>query len=186
MLFSNYVRTYKMSNIRKQANGKPTKAYSSWLGIKQRIRENVDGVLCSEFQKFEDYHDWYTSQKGYDISGWRLHKKVFDKNNNVYSPETLCFLPQILTSAIQVNKAARGKYPIGVYHNIKTGCIQAFMSYGKNQSVCLGSFNNAIDAFKVYKKEKERYVHSVANEYKHMLDQRAYIALMNYTVEITD
>lgn len=50
----------------------------------------------------------------------------------------------------------------------------------------LGFFNTAEEAFHAYKMFKENLIKQVANEYKHQLDPRAYQALLDYQVEITD
>ena len=42
------------------------------------------------------------------------------------------------------------------------------------------------EAFLAYKKDKEAYIKDVANKWKDKIDPRAYEALMNYEVEITD
>ena len=42
------------------------------------------------------------------------------------------------------------------------------------------------DAFSAYKKAKEAYIKEVATKWKDKIDPRAYEALMNYQVEITD
>jgi hypothetical protein len=175
-----------MRNNRKQSNGKHSREYSSWQSIKNRIKNDSRLVLDSAFETFEDYYNWYTSQKGYNVAGWRLHRKVFNKNNIQYTPDELCFLPPLLYGALQKNKNVRGDYPIGVSYNSKAGTFQAFMSYGEDQSVALGSFANEIDAFNMYKHEKEKYIRKLAEDYKGMLDQRVYLALVNYTIEISD
>lgn len=50
----------------------------------------------------------------------------------------------------------------------------------------LGYFDSELEAFLVYKEAKEAYIKDVANKWKEQIDQRAYNALMNYEVEITD
>ena len=47
-------------------------------------------------------------------------------------------------------------------------------------------FNTEIEAFNYYKINKENYVKELAEKWKGQIDERAYEALINYTVEITD
>ena len=47
-------------------------------------------------------------------------------------------------------------------------------------------FNTEIEAFNYYKINKEKYVKELAEKWKSKIDERAYQALINYTVEITD
>ena len=56
----------------------------------------------------------------------------------------------------------------------------------KGRSEWLGSFNTEIEAFNAYKKAKETYIKEIANNFNRQIDPRAYNALMNYRVEITD
>ena len=57
---------------------------------------------------------------------------------------------------------------------------------GKGGSEHLGLFNTEIEAFNAYKTAKEAFVKEQANKWKGKIDDRAYNALMNYQVEITD
>ena len=50
----------------------------------------------------------------------------------------------------------------------------------------LGSFNCPMKAFSVYKKAKEAYIKQVAEQYKDVIDPRAYKALLEYEVNIED
>ena len=50
----------------------------------------------------------------------------------------------------------------------------------------LGYFTCPIDAFNAYTAAKEEHIKYMANIYKDQIDPRAYDALMNYRVEITD
>ena len=50
----------------------------------------------------------------------------------------------------------------------------------------LGVYNTPGEAFLAYKQAKEAYIKEVANKWKDQIDPRAYNALINYQVEITD
>ena len=51
---------------------------------------------------------------------------------------------------------------------------------------CLGYFKTELEAYNAYKVAKESFIKEQANEWKDKIDNRAYEALINYTVEITD
>ena len=50
----------------------------------------------------------------------------------------------------------------------------------------LGYFKTEIEAFNAYKKAKESFVKEQADKWKDQIDERAYNALMDYKVEVTD
>ena len=54
------------------------------------------------------------------------------------------------------------------------------------EKIRLGYFSTPEEAFQIYKEAKEAYIKEVANKWKDQIDPRAYEALMNYQVEITD
>ena len=60
------------------------------------------------------------------------------------------------------------------------------MGKNKGGSEYLGSFKTELEAFNAYKTAKEIYIKEQANKWKDKIDDRAYEALMNYQVEITD
>ena len=43
-----------------------------------------------------------------------------------------------------------------------------------------------LDAFNAYKVEKEIYVKELAQKYQNDIDERSYVALLNYKVDIND
>ena len=47
-------------------------------------------------------------------------------------------------------------------------------------------FNTELEAFNAYKEAKENHLRELANKWNGKIDERAYQALINYTVEITD
>ena len=56
----------------------------------------------------------------------------------------------------------------------------------KGRSEYLGYFKTEIEAFNAYKKAKEAFIKEQAEKWKGKIDDRAYEALMDYQVEITD
>ena len=52
--------------------------------------------------------------------------------------------------------------------------------------VCYGSYSNPEDAWLAYKEAKEAWVKVIAERWKDKIDPRAYMALLNYTVEWDD
>ena len=62
----------------------------------------------------------------------------------------------------------------------------ARVNKNKGKPEWLGLFKTEIEAFNTYKTAKEAFVKEQANKWKSQIDPRAYNALMNYQVEITD
>ena len=64
--------------------------------------------------------------------------------------------------------------------------IKAQVSKNKGKQGHLGYYKTEIEAFNAYKQAKEAFIKEQANKWKGKIDDRAYEALMNYEVEITD
>ena len=62
-------------------------------------------------------------------------------------------------------------------NSIKSRCGENFY---------LGVFETEMEAFYAYKEAKEAYIKELANKWKDQIDPRAYDALMDYQIEITD
>ena len=50
----------------------------------------------------------------------------------------------------------------------------------------MGYFKTELEAYNAYKTAKEAFIKEQANKWKSQIDPRAYEALMDYEVEITD
>ena len=60
------------------------------------------------------------------------------------------------------------------------------MGKSKGKQEHLGYFKTEIETFNAYKQAKEAFIKEQANKFKSQIDDRAYNALMNYTVNIDD
>lgn len=172
------------------------KAYKNWVRILTRCyneslrhkHPSYLGCTVSEFfLTYTNFRDWYVKQKNWDNPNFVLDKDLLSpKDSKVYSEETCVFIPKEVNCLLTTTKAKRGNLPIGVCKP-KKGRTKYRACVCKNgKDVELGSFNSIEEAFLVYKAAREDYLKEKANQWRDKLDIKAYNALMNYQVEITD
>lgn len=168
--------------------------YSIWRSVLYRCFnekhhiKNPSYSLCSVSDNFKNYsyfYEWYSLNNKNQSKLMHLDKDLLIKGNKIYSEDTCLFLPQEINGTIHNKDSCRGKYPIGVYWATRIGKFGSCVRFkGKNQA--LGYFDNEIDAFNAYKEAKEFRIKQLADIYRSDITDKAYNALMNYTVEITD
>ena len=176
-----------------------TPEYATWQDMLLRCTEKYwkkkptyEGTTCSDNFKVSSYfYEWCHEQTGFgntDEKGksWHLDKDLLIVGNKLYSENTCVFLPHRINLLLVKSNASRGESPIGVVWNKRDKRFYARCNNGSGKMKNLGCFTNKEDAFQAYKVFKEGFVKQVAEQYKHQLDPRAYQALLNYTVEITD
>lgn len=181
---------------------KPTKEYILWTGMLRRCTREwlikkptyIGCTISENFKSYAFFYEWCQEQVGFENKddknmAWHLDKDLLIKGNKLYSEDTCVFIPLRVNSLLVKGDSIRGKYPIGVRKQTKD---KRFKSYckdgteGTNKQTQLGSFDTVEEAFQAYKTFKEAIIKRVAEKYKDQLDPRAYQALMNYQVEITD
>ena len=125
-------------------------------------------------------HEWCNTQKGFTETGWHLDKDLIVSGNKFYSENNCVFLPELINLAIVKPKKSRD-LPTGVSKVYKSRKFVARISrYGNTES--LGAFSEIEDACNIYKEAKKSYIAELADKYKHLLDERAYVSLINYEV----
>ena len=176
-------------------NGVKTKEYHLWQGMLQRCYSDTikkkyptyEGCEVSDnFLYYEYFYEWCNKQIGFGNEGWQLDKDLLVKGNKVYSEYTCIFLPQEINLLLTKRDNNRGEYLIGVGWDKVAKTFKARVNKNKGKREYLGFFNTEIEAFNAYKKAKEAFIKEQANKWKDKIDERAYEALMKYTVEITD
>ena len=178
-----------------KVNGVITKEYMLWKRMLERCysdsyqkkQPTYKGCKVSDnFKSYEYFYEWCHSQIGFGVDGFQLDKDLLIKGNKVYSEFTCVFIPSEINSLLTKSTASRGEHLIGVSWSKKGGAFVARVNKNKGGSEYLGSFNTEIEAFNAYKQVKESFIKEQAEKYKSQIDPRAYEALMNYQVEITD
>ena len=178
-----------------RVNGVLTKEYDLWYSMLRRCYSDTskkknptyEGCEVSDnFKSYEYFYEWCQKQIGFNNEGWHLDKDLLIKGNKVYSEDSCVFIPQEINKVLINCTASRGEYLIGVYWCKKGKAFKAQISKNKGSPEHLGYFNTELEAFNAYKEAKETYIKEQAEKWKSQIDERAYNALMNYQVEITD
>ena len=178
-----------------KVNGVLTKEYKLWTSMLVRCysdnskkrRPTYEGCeVSNNFKSYEYFYEWCNKQVGFGVEGFELDKDLLIKGNKVYSEDSCVFIPTEINSLLVKRENMRGKYLIGVHWcNTKKAFI-ARVSKNKGKREHLGYFNTELEAFNAYKQAKESFIKEQANEWQGEIDERAYRALINYQVEITD
>lgn len=179
---------YRTSN---SEGRKFTRSGMLYHGLKQRVnptgkkqQQSPLYVGCfSTFDGFQDFAEWCQEQRGFH-EGFHLDKDLLTRGNKEYGKDTCVFIPQQVNKLLTKRDRDRGPYPIGV--TMDHGRFRASCNVGTGVAKYLGGYGTPTEAFCVYKNFKESYMKAVAEHWKDKIDPRAYEALINYTVEITD
>lgn len=135
----------------------------------------------STFDKFLSF----LKEHPYLRDEYQIDKDLLVKGNKEYGPDTCVFLPKEINYFMTNRKTERGSYPLGVcWSKAKSKFVAASREGGKK--VFLGTFDDPITAFHVYKAFKEGLAKKLAEKYKDSIDPRAYNALMSWEVNIDD
>ena len=175
--------------------GVQTKEYTLWKNMLERCYSDTykkkhptykDCEVSENFKSFEYFYEWCHSQIGFSNQGWHLDKDLLTEGNKVYSENICVFIPFEINKVLVKREALRGEYLIGVSWHKKGKAFVATVNKNKGKREHLGSFTTEIEAFNAYKQAKESFIKEQANKWESQIDPRAYEALMNYEVEITD
>ena len=176
-------------------NGVQTKEYNLWQHMLKRCYSDkyqkkyptYKGCEVSDkLKSYEYFYEWCHKQIGFGNQGWHLDKDLLVKGNKVYSEDSCVFIPAEVNTLLVKSTASRGEHLIGVCWSNTHKAFKAQVSKSKGKREYLGSFATEIEAFNAYKVVKESFIKEQANNWKLQIDPRAYNALMNYEVEITD
>ena len=180
-------------------NGVLTKEYTLWCHMLRRCysdgfktkQPTYEGCEVSDnFKSFEYFYEWCQKQIGFNNDGngnpFHLDKDLLTQGNKVYSEDSCIFIANEINLLLVKREASRGEHLIGVYWHKKGKAFKAQISKNKGKREYLGCFKTETEAFNAHKVAKEAYAKEQAEKWKGKIDDRAYEALMNYTVEITD
>lgn len=143
--------------------------------------------VCEEWHCFQNFAEWYYNNY-YEVSEqtMALDKDVLYKGNKVYSPDTCVFVPQCVNNLFVKRDRNRGDLPVGVSFHKPRNKYRARCHDGSGHEIHLGLYNTPEEAFEAYKQYKEQTIKDIAEEYKDVIPEVLYNAMINYEVEIED
>jgi len=181
------------------------KEYRTWTKMIERCYDKknqtksknityIDCIVSDDFLYYPNFYNWIICEENYEIwkntANFAIDKDIIQKGNKVYSPEKCCLVPNSINNLIQNDAKRRGKYAIGVtedpHHSnlLIAQCWNGLLQ----KNIHLGTFNNELDAFMVYKEYKEKLIKQTADEAygNKLISKKCWEALYNYTIDITD
>lgn len=175
-------------------DGERTREYAAWLAMLGRCYsesylEKYPTYKKHEVEKvwhnFQNFAAWYSEKSKIvpDSEVWHLDKDILGGLN--YGPDNCVLIPARLNLLLVKNDARRGDTLIGVSYDSSRKKYRARCHNGTRKVQHLGWRDTEEDAFKLYKVYKENLVRSLAEEYKDLVDSRAYQALRMFEVNET-
>ena len=194
----NYASIYSVGYIGQGSyNYKDNKdSYEAWHDMIRRCYDSqchikyptyIGCEVCEEWHCFQNFAEWYYNNY-YEIEGQRmaLDKDILCKDNKTYSPDTCVFAPQCINKLFTKRDADRGFLPIGVCFHKRVNKYRAYCNDGSGHLIHLGYYNTPEEAFEAYKQYKEQTIKDMAEEYRNVIPEVLYNAMINYEVEIED
>lgn len=175
-------------------NNKRPPYYIRWAGMISRCYAEGgrkcnpsynDSSMHEKWHNLQNFGGWYVNHP-YRNDSWEIDKDILFKGNKVYSEETCIFVPKYINTMFTKCNTMRDDLPIGVVRTAKSKYYRMICSDSLDGKVSISGFTSPEEAFYSYKEHKEAVIQKAANIYKNDLEPRAYEALMNYKVEITD
>lgn len=166
----------------KKSPQRHTDAYNTWVTMLYRCycdKSTVyykESTVCEEWLCYQNFAEWYEKNK-YEVRG-RLHldKDILCPGNKIYEPSKCLLVPQRI-NMLFVNKPNQRNLPNGI-DKLSKGYSARYS--GKD----LGSFNTIEEAYMAYSQKKKEEIVKIANEYKGVIPQKVYNALLKYEFDI--
>lgn len=177
-----YIGIGKYKTVRDDNPKRHTDAYNTWVTMLYRCYCDEDTVyfrestVCKEWLCYQNFAEWYEKNK-YEVKG-RLHldKDVLFAGNKEYAPNKCILLPQRI-NMLFMNKTNARSLPNGI---VKQG--NGYLAKYDHED--LGVYKTLNEAYDIYSKKKKEEVINIANEYKNIIPNHVYEALLAYEFDI--
>lgn len=133
-------------------------------------------TVCDKWQCYHKFADWY-EQHTYECDG-RLHldKDILCPKCNIYSPETCVLVPQRI-NMLFMNKPNKRGLPNGIVKY-----VNGYLAKYAGEE--LGVFPTLEEAYYEQTKKKKEAIVQIANEYREVIPENVYKALLSYEFKI--
>lgn len=170
-------------------NGRSTKLYSCWVHMLERcyyeknqnLHQSYYGTcsVCDEWLNFQTFAKWY-EEHSYEVNE-RLHldKDILFPGNKIYAPDKCILVPQRINELFSYKPKNNG-LPVGIS---KTKSGKYVARYNGEQ---LGIYDTLDKSYEAYAKKKEEIIKRIAEQYRAIIPQELYNALIRYKVDINN
>ncbi|HBI73638.1 MAG TPA: hypothetical protein DEG06_05140 [Lachnospiraceae bacterium] len=166
------------------------KAYKAWKSMINRCTGTYnfeiykDVTICDEWNDYANFEKWYETNI-YEFDGTlELDKDLLSRHKKIYSPNTCCFLPKNINTLI-ASTSSRNQYLPGVSVNVRKNRVTYTATVKDGGKVITKTFKTQKEAFYFYKEKKEKIIKETANEYRDVLPEHIYNALIQYEIPMT-
>lgn len=144
----------------------------------------VECVTSQSWTNQVNFKAWFIKQiaNGYYQDGWELDKDLLFRQNKIYSEETCVFLPQRLNQLQQVKKDSEYNWLPGVNFDKSRGKFKSEVNFDGKRHY-FPRRETEMESFLEYKELKEKLVRADAENWKGIIDPRAYESLKNYSLD---
>lgn len=148
-----------------------------WKASDNNFRYNECSV-AEEWHNFQTFAEWYSKQAGKDVN--EIDKDLLAAGNKIYSKDTCTLLPHRINTALLDRQSSSMKGFPGVHYLARNRNYVAQMSVVGETTKHIGSYATPQLARDAYLARKKWYLAKLAEEYKDVIEQKAYCALINW------
>lgn len=165
--------------------------YSAWKGMLRRVTSNdkefktyLNCKVVEEWLMFSNFLSW---SEGKFQKTFNLDKDLIVQGNQIYSPETCCFIPKRLNDLFKQN-AVKNSHLIGVRERQTSAGTVYYEAHAKTNSKWeyLGTFSDKLSAHREWQKHRLGVLETVISNI-HLLgvqDSRVVTALQQRAASI--
>lgn len=169
-----------------RVNGVNTIYYNTWHDMIRRCYNEGTkdkfpayyGIckVCNQWLNMQIFSEWFEENK-YECDG-RLHidKDILFRGNKIYAPDKCILVPQKI-NMLFMNKLNNRGLPNGIEK-----CVHGYLAkYGGKH---IGIYSTIEEAYYYHTKKKKEEIIKVANEYKTVMPNYVYEAILAYEFDI--
>ena len=166
-------------------DGKYIRSYLIWAAIIQRCVDPkyhakeptyIGTTICDEWKNYSAFKAWYDIHFQEEM---QIDADLFKKGGKIYSPETCCFLPRQINTAL-ITKSLHNKSGYAGVTWSKQNKKWQTHTRTINGNGHIGFFDDIKLASAAYIEAKQNHIKELAEKYKSLLTKRVYDALMNW------
>lgn len=175
-------------------NGKHIPEYKMWANMLFRVYDTkfkgkhptyLNTACDPKWHSMTAFIEDVSAIDNYDKAiheGWCLDKDILIKGNKLYSKTTCCFVPPQLNNIILQCNAKRGEFYIGVSYSKHAKKFRSYLIDQSRAQRHLGYFDNEFEAFSAYCKAKKQQIIDVTENYKGIISNDVYNALLAWEI----